>query len=148
MSRLSRIYRRVRSIPSTLQAITILCWVLGSVVVVCSVTPGWKDDAGYTVSLNQMWSDGSGIFIMFSGIMMLTLGTLIYMGRSWVRHLLMLSVIIIGLSGFLDPEYEDVPIALIIGISLVAIVLGARYFYFRNEVILYFSSPQTNQNKT
>lgn len=117
-------------------------------VVICSITPGWKDESGHTIPLNQMWSDGSGLFIMFSGITMLIIGTLIYIGRSWVPHLLMLGVIIIGLSGFLDPEYKDVPIALKVGIAFIAIFIGIRYFYFRDEVIKYFSRVQTQQNET
>ena len=117
-------------------------------MVISSITPGWKDEAGHIVPLNQMWSEGSGLFIIFSGIAMLITGTLIYTGRSWVRHLLMLGVIIIGLSGFLDPEYKDMPIGLIVGIAFIAIFLGIRYFYFRDEVTQYFSRTQTQQNET
>ncbi len=135
-----RVWERIRSIPSTLRAITILCWVLGPVAVVASITPGWKDEAGNAVLLHDLWAEGSGLQVMGVGFGMLFLGTLVYKGKgkSWIRHALMLGVVAIGFSAFIIAEYKELPSSILTCIVLLPIVLGIRYLYFRREVICYF----------
>lgn len=76
------------------------------------------------------------------GLGMLALGILIYKGWSWVRHALVLGITAVGLSGFVSPEYEDVPATILVCVALFAFSIGVRYFYFSPEVIAYFTEKR------
>ncbi len=75
---------------------------------------------------------------------MITIGILAYKGWPWVRHAFVLGIAAIALSGFVNPEYEPVPTPILIIISAIIIIWSAHYFYFRREVISYFTQ---NPNK-
>lgn len=138
-ARLFRIWLRLKSIPSTLKAITILCWLFGPLLLIPLVTPIEKDEAGDPVSLQEVWSQGYGIVTIGHAFGMLALGTLIYKGWGWVRHALFFGIVAIGLSGFIDPEYKDVPPIVLFGVATIAIFVGYRYFYHNQEVVSYFT---------
>jgi hypothetical protein len=134
-------WKNIQAMPSSLKGFTILMWVMGVLIVVASVIPGWTDvETGRRVPHAELWSriDG-GIMIFSIGLGMILLATMIYKGWNWVRHALMVGIAAIGLSGFIDPVYNDVPVGLLWAISSVTIGYGLYYFYFRSEVIAYFT---------
>ena len=130
--------------PGTLQGVTVTLWVCGVLAMITSLLPGWKDETGRPVTLRELWSEGSGLLIIVCGLAMVLIGTLIYRGGRWVRHALMLGIVAAGFSGFFRQEYEDVPIGLVATVAGIAIFLGARYLYFRPEVIAYFTRESTH----
>lgn len=133
------IWARLKSMPTSLGWFTIGLWMMGACAVVTAVLPGWEDVTGRSVTLRELWSEGIGPLVLAHGVGMIVLGSLIYRGRPWVRHLLMLVVVGIGLSGFIRQEYREVPDGLLLIVAAIAISLGVRYLYFRREVIAYFS---------
>jgi hypothetical protein len=56
----------------------------------------------------------------------------------------MVGIVGTGLSGFFQQEYEDLPFGLVATVAGIAIILGARYLYFRPEVIAYFTRESTH----
>jgi hypothetical protein len=56
----------------------------------------------------------------------------------------MVGIVGAGLSGFFQQEYEDLPFGLVATVAGIAIFLGARYLYFRPEVIAYFTRESTH----
>lgn len=136
-------WARLKAMPTTLRMVTIGMWIMGTFAAVSSVLPGWEGEAGRPVTLRELWSEGIGLVVLSLGVGMIVLGRLIYSGRPWVRHALMLGIIGIGLSGFFRQEYRDVPNGLILLVAAIAIGLGVRYFYFRREVISYFTQQKS-----
>ncbi len=130
--------------PGTLKGVTITLWVCGVLSMVASFLPGWRDKSGREITLRELWSEGNGPLIIACGLALVLIGTLIYRGSAWVRHALMLGIVAAGLSGFFRQEYEDVPIGLVATIAGIVIILGARYLYFRPDVIAYFTRESTN----
>ena len=130
--------------PGTLKGVTITLWVCGFLSMVASVLPGWRDESGRDITLRELWSEGGGPLIIACGLALVLIGTLIYRGSRWVRHALMVGIVAAGLSGFFQREYEDVPIGLVAAVAGIAIILGARYLYFRPEVVAYFTRESTN----
>jgi len=134
-------WNNIQAMPSSLKAFTILLWVLGTFTLVASFIPGWRDEeTGRLVPHTELWSriDG-GIMIFSFGLAMILVATIIYKGWNWVRHAMMIGISAIGLSGFIDPVYTDVPLGIKLAISCVTIGVGLHYFYFRNEVIAHFT---------
>jgi len=137
-------WKHIQAMPSSLKAFTILLWILGTFTVMASIIPGWRDEeAGRLVPHTELWSriDG-GIMIFSIGLGMVLIATIIYKGWSWVRHALMMGISAIGLSGFTDTLYSDVPMDLKLVISCASIGMALHYFYFKSEVITYFKNDE------
>lgn len=145
-TRVNQIWRRLRCMPAILKNLTIFLWVGGAFLLVASFTPGWERIEGGDLSLAELWSDGTGISIVLAGLGMLLLGTGIYKGWSWVRHILMLGIVLVATSGFVDPDYRDLHVFILAGITLVIVVVAVRYLYFRERVVTYFTGLR-QQNK-
>ena len=94
------------------------------------------------MTLQELWTEEAGLMILLIGVGLVILGCLIYSDRRWVRHLLMAGIVVVGLSGFIRPEYADVPAGVLITVAVIAIGIGIRYFYFRPEVIAFFALNQ------
>lgn len=148
MKRLAaHIWSHLKSMPETLRGVTVTLWICGVLMMIPSLLPGWKDEAGRPVAFRDLWSEGTGPLIMACGFASVLIGTLIYRGGRWVRHALMLGIVAAGLSGFFRQEYEDVPIGLVATAGGIAIFLGARYLYFRPEVIAYFTRESAHAER-
>lgn len=142
---IKRLIRSVRSMPSLLAGLTVFLWLSGVVFAVGSLIPGWEDTiTGKKVPHRELWSqfDG-GPAIFLTGCGLFTLGYIIYHGLSWVRHALMLGLIGIAASGFVNPDCHDIPTWILTTIALVTVALGLHYFYFRKQVVVYFTTNRT-----
>ncbi len=126
-------------IPSSLRGFTILLWIAGAFVVVASILPGWENEDTGPISLSELWRQGIGPMVSVFGLGMILVGTVIYIGWAWVRHALMLGIVAIVLSGFVDSDYESVPVWIMIPVALIGPAIGIHYFYFRADVIEYFN---------
>ncbi len=122
--------------------LTIVFWIIGCVSAIIPFLPGWTDEAGAPISRRELWNDGHGLEMVCLGIGLSILATLIFGGRPWVRHMLMAGLAAVGLSGFIQPDYEDVPVILLATIALATISFGVYYFYFRSTVIQHFARIQ------
>ena len=80
--------------------------------------------------------------ILLLGVGLAMVGCLIYSGMPWVRHALMTGVVAIGISGFIRPEYSDIPLGVLIVVAVMAIGVGVRHLYFRPDVIAHFTTNQ------
>lgn len=114
-------------------------WVCGIFAIIASMLPGWTDQTGRSVSVRELWSEGIGPMIIVYGMIFMLIGSLIYIGRTWVRHLLMIGIIVAGLSSFYSDDYKDLPFWLIVTVAGVGLFLAVRYFYFRPEIVSYFT---------
>ena len=56
--------------------------------------------------------------------------------------MLMAGLAAVGLSGFVQPDYADVPVQLLVLIAVATISFGIYYFYFRSTVIEHFTRRQ------
>jgi len=142
---IKKLIRSVRRMPSPLSGFTVVLWLSGVAFAVGSLIPGWEDTTtGKKVPHRELWSqfDG-GPAIFLTGCGLFTLGYIIYRGWSWVRHALMLGLIGIAASGFVNPDYRDVPTWVLAVIALVTVTLGLYYFYFRKQVVAYFTTNRT-----
>jgi len=118
---------------------TIGMWAMGIIITVASVLPGWENEIGQSLTLYELWFDRDGFLIMGIGIGMFTLGTMIYQGYPWVRHLLMTGIVTIGFSGFIGNEYDSIPTIILLVVAFIAIGLGLYFFYLRSDVISHFT---------
>ena len=124
--------------PSTLRGFTITLWLLGAFVVVASIIPGWRDEAGRSVSTSELWATGAATQIIMIGCAMMVFGSLIYAGWPWVRNVLMAGITAVGLSGFVQDDYRSLPMPLLLGVAILSISLGAWYLYYRSDVVDFF----------
>ena len=122
--------------------VTIAMWISGVLLLVGSVIPGWKDATGRPVPYQERWSTGDGFLCLGLGVGLIFLGAMIFSGRPLVRHMLMGGIVAIGLSGFVQSEYKEVPLGFLILVALIAIVMGVRYLYFRPDVVRFFTQNQ------
>ena len=150
MTGIKNLIRSVRSMPSPLSGFTVVLWLSGITFAVASLIPGWEDTAtGKQIPHRELWSqfDG-GPAIFLTGCGLFGLGYIVNRGWGWVRHALMLGLIGTAVSGFINPDYRDVPIWILVAIASVMVALGIRYFYFRKQVVAYFTTkrPQAEQS--
>ena len=122
--------------PSLLLGLTVALWFSGAALAVGSLIPGWQDSVtGREIPHRELWSQFDGGPALFlTGCGLFGLGYVVYRGWGWVRHALMLGVIVIATSGFFNPDYRDVPIWILVAVASIAIGWGVRYFYFRKQV--------------
>lgn len=144
---IARIWKCLVGMPGLLRAITILGWLFGPIVIVASITPGWEHEDRGSVSVIEVWQSGVGPMVFVVGVAMMLIATLIYKGWPWVRHALMVVVLLMGVFGFFDPDYEDVPRALSLMMFLFITGFGIKYLYFNDKVVGCFSSdPKTEKD--
>ena len=130
------VWTRLKKMPGMLHTMTIAFWIGGTFTAIASVLPGWKDQAGRLIGIREFWSQGMGLGVLSTGIGLILLGSLIYSGRSWVRHLLLIGIIVIT-SYELMRGYDLDSISLILSILVVCVAIW--YLYFRRCVVSYFS---------
>lgn len=141
MTGIKKLILGLKSMPSPLSGFTVVLWLSGVIFVISSMIPGWEDvDTGREVPHHELWSrfdGGPAIFLL--GCALFGIGYMIYRGWWWVRHILMLGIVAIAVSGLVNPAYCDVPTWILVSLALVTFVFGLRYFYFKKQVVSYFT---------
>lgn len=116
--------------PTILRWFTFCCGLMGFVVVVVSMLPGWKDENDVSHSVGEFWADGSGPTVFSIGICLMGVAFIIYRGFSWGRHVLAAVVCVLHVLEAFSRNYVVVSLALAAG----GIALTIWYLYFKRDV--------------